>query len=389
MSLFRVNTITDIITAMSKLKSLAYPHLQRIKYSKLIGMFEKAKALPLEKNHIFMLATSKDKFGGNLRAVYEYIEKNALPYTVTVCTKENMPSEREIAGELAVSEFIMVDDYEPMVYPLKLREGQHLIQVWHALGAFKKFGYARKTAEKNSLTHKNYTEAIVSSPELVSIYAESFGITEDKVIPVGAPRTDLFFNEEYKAQAAERIYSCAEELRGKMIVLFAPTFRGNNVNDGYYPAEYFSVSELMSALPEDYALIIKLHPFIRNKIEIPEKLKNRVFDFSDEREINDILLITDVLITDYSSVIYENAVIGGACVHYVPDLDEYTKDRGFYYDYSAYVCGEVINDKAKLAEAVINANADNEKMNEFKKRFVSLCDGKSSERFVKMILEDR
>ena len=53
--------------------------------------------------------------------------------------------------------FILVDDFEPIVYVLKLRENQHLVQVWHAMGAFKKFGYSRKSAEKNSLTHKNYT----------------------------------------------------------------------------------------------------------------------------------------------------------------------------------------------------------------------------------------
>ncbi|MCR5207032.1 MAG: CDP-glycerol glycerophosphotransferase family protein [Eubacterium sp.] len=374
---------------MKKLKSLLYPFLQRLKYIKLIRLFKKAQAEPLEKNKILMLSTSKGKLGGNLLALKSYIEKQGPDYKINTVTSLNMPDLKTLAAELATSGYIMVDDYEPMVYPLSLRREQELVQVWHALGAFKKFGYARETAEKNSLTHKNYTKATVSSPELISLYAESFGISVDKVIPVGAPRTDCFFDAEYRAAAKERLYNRAPQLRDKKVILFAPTFRGRSVNDGYYPEEYFSPEELMKELESGWALIIKLHPFIKNKIEIPASLKDRVFDFSDEREINDILFITDVLVTDYSSVIYENAVIGGACVHYAPDLDEYGKERGFYFPYNDYLCGELVKDKTALAQAVLNAKADDERMISFKNRFVSLCDGNSCRRFADMILEER
>lgn len=368
---------------------MAYPHLQRMKYAKLISLFNKESKSPVVKNKVLMLSTSKGKLGGNLLAIKNYIESNSLGYDIRTVTSLDMPDEAELAHELAVSEFVMVDDFEPMVYVLRFRASQHLVQVWHALGAFKKFGYARESAEKNSLTHKNYTEAICSSPELIGEYARSFGISEDKVIPVGAPRTDLFFDAAYRENAKARLYERAPQLKNKKVVLFAPTFRGSSVNDGYYPEEYFDVHGLMNSLPEDYALVIKLHPFIKKKFLIPAELESRAVDFSDEREINDILLITDVLVTDYSSVIYENAVIGGACVHYVPDLEEYESSRGFYYPYSAYLCGETVKNKENLAQAVLAAKADDERMKEFKNRFVSLCDGNSCKRFVKMVMEDR
>ncbi len=371
---------------MSKLKSFAYPHLQKMRYAGLIKEFNKAKQQPPDEQQILMLSTSKGKLGGNLLAIKAYIEQHQLPYTVTVRTEDNLPDTAVLAKELAAAKFIMVDDYEPMVYPLTLRDGQHLIQVWHAMGAFKKFGYARETAEQNSLTHKNYTEAIVSSAELVPLYARSFGISEEKVKPVGTPRTDAFFDAAHIKSVRERLYAAMPQLQGKKVCLFAPTFRGNNVNDGYYPENFLSVTSLADSLGDDWAIIIKLHPFIKNQMVIPDAYCERIFDCSAEREINDLLFITDVLVTDYSSVIFENAVIGNACVLYAPDLAEYTRDRGFYFDYSDYACGAVVTEEAQLAAAIQNATADDERMTAFKKRFVPLCDGHATERFINEIL---
>ena len=298
-----------------------------------------------------------------------------------------MPDDNTVAYEMATSKFILVDDFEPVVYVLRLRENQHLVQVWHAMGAFKKFGYSRKSAEKNSLTHKNYTEAIVSSDEIASIYAEAFGIDEKRVKPVGVPRTDLLFDAEYKELTVNRLYERQPQLKEKKICLFAPTFRGSNVNDAYYPEEFIDIEKLSKSLGDDWAIIIKLHPFIKNKIEIPKSVSDRVFDFGDEREINDILFITDVLVTDYSSVIFENAILNNPSVLYAPDLKEYDAGRGFYFDYNDYSCGVVVESKEDLAAAIKSAGSSNETLERFKKRFVSFCDGNSSKRFVKEILK--
>ena len=336
-----------------------------------------------------MFSTSKGALGGNLLAVKHYIAKNHLPFEVEVITSLNRPDNKTLARKMAQSKFILVDDYEPIVYPLKLREGQHLVQVWHAMGAFKRFGYARKSAEKCSLTHKNYTEAIVSSPELREIYAESFGIDEERVKPVGTPRTDLFFDEMYIRSVQQKWYSKYPVLKGKKVCLFAPTFRGENVNDAYYPERFLDIVKLYEELGREWVLMIKLHPFVKHKPAIPDYLEKYVIDVSDEREINDILFITDVLVTDYSSVIFENAVIGNAAVMYAPDLEEYNSSRGFYFDYNDYACGDIITEQHELAAAVKRASADDARMKQFRERFVSLCDGNSSQRFVETILEDK
>lgn len=372
---------------MNKLISPLYPALQRARYAKFILYFNSAKKQPLKDNKILMFTTSRGKLGGNLLAIKNYIENNKLPFDVTVFTSVNMPDEKAVAAEMAVSRFILVDDFEPCVYVLKLRENQHLVQVWHAMGAFKKFGYSRKTADKHSLTHKNYTEAIVSSPEIADIYAEAFGIDISRIKPVGVPRTDALFDKKYIELTKERLYNRCSALKDKKICLFAPTFRGNNVNDGYYPEDFIDLAKLSMELGSEWAVIVKYHPFIKNPPVIPTEVKSSVFDFSDEREINDVLFITDVLVTDYSSVIFENAILGNSSVLYAPDLSDYTGDRGFYFDYSAYSCGSVVKKQDELAQAIKCADKNSEKTEEFKRRFVSLCDGNSSKRFVDKILK--
>lgn len=371
---------------MGKIKSALYPHLQKMRYKNLISAFEKGKKCRMIDNQILMLSTSKGKLGGNLAAVKSYIEQNGLDYNIiTVISKEQM-SPDELGKTMARSKFIMVDDFEPMVYVLTLRDGQHLVQLWHAMGAFKKFGYCRTTAEPGSLTHKNYTEAIVSSPELSRIYADSFGISVDKIKPVGTPRTDVFFDDDYVVSAKKRLYDRAPELQNKKVCLFAPTFRGQNVNDAHYPKEFMDLQKLSAALGDDWAIIVKLHPFVKDKLNVFDN--PNVYDFSDEREINDILFITDVLVTDYSSVIFENAIIGNSAVLYAPDYEEYNSSRGFYFDYRDYSCGSIVTDQSELADAVKTATNNNDEYKAFKKKFVSLCDGHSCERFVKEILEE-
>lgn len=371
---------------MSKIKSALYPLLQKAKYAKFISLFEKAKDLPMQDNKILMYSTTKGRLGGNLLAIKNYIEKNNLNFDITVAAGNEVPSPEKLAAVMAQSRFILVDDYEPLVYVLKLRKNQHLVQVWHAMGAFKRFGYGRASSEKNSLTHKNYTEAIVSSPEIAPIYAEAFGIDESKIKPVGTPRTDVFFDCDYVSAAKERLFAEYPLLKGKKICLFAPTFRGANVHDANYPKSFFDAQKFASALGDDWAVIIKMHPFVKEKINIPQSVADKVFDLSYEREINDILFITDVLVTDYSSVIFENAVIGNACVLYAPDLKQYNDGRGFYFDYYDYSCGSVVRSFAELPAAVLSAKPGKAER-EFKQRFVSLCDGNSTARFVKTILK--
>lgn len=107
---------------MSKIKSALYPLLQKAKYAKFISLFEKAKELPMQDNKILMYSTTKGRLGGNLLAIKNYIEKNNLNFDITVAAGNEVPSSEKLAAVMAQSRFILVDDYEPLVYVLKLRK---------------------------------------------------------------------------------------------------------------------------------------------------------------------------------------------------------------------------------------------------------------------------
>ena len=106
------------------------------------------------------------------------------------------------------------------------------------MGAFKTVGYSRNKSKEGynntSLTHKNYTDTIVSSENIRCNYAEAFGIDIEKVHPYGVPRTDIFFSDEYKRKIRNTLYKKYPKFKNKKVILFAPTFRGKGQKTAYY-----------------------------------------------------------------------------------------------------------------------------------------------------------
>ena len=211
----------------------------------------------------------------------------------------------------------------------------------------------------------------------------------ENVHATGIPRTDIFFDDKYIANTKERMYKKYPCLKGKKVIMFAPTFRGNGQNSAHYNFDWIDFSDLQEALDGEYQFIIKLHPFIKNTDSVPKD--NAFFlDLTAEREINDLLFITDILITDYSSVIFEASLLNINTIFYVPDLVEYTESRDFYYPFDRYTFGKIAENMDDLIEAIKHPENDIDKLNEFKKHFCEACDGQATKRFVKdLFLEER
>ena len=258
------------------------------------------------------------------------------------------------------------------------------------MGAFKTVGFSRlgKPGGPNprSISHRNYTDAITSAAGICCNYAEAFNMPEKDVHATGIPRTDIFFDPEYIKETKARLYAKYPRLKGKKVVMFAPTFRGNGQNSAYYNFDWIDFAELQESLGEDVQFIIKLHPFIKNIDSVPKD--NEFFlDLTSEREINDLLFITDVLITDYSSVIFEASLLNINTIFYAPDLEEYTESRDFYYPFNRYTFGKIAKDMPQLIDAIQHPENDEEKLQEFKEHFCGACDGHATKRFVDMLFD--
>lgn len=366
--------------------------LRRLDYILLYRFFCLIKKA--NSRQILILSESREQLSGNLKYIDKKINKSKYKveyfFKNSIMLKSTFSEKKKLCRLMASSKYILVDDFIPLMYPIPLRKGTRFIQVWHAMGAFKKVGFSRLGKKggpsPRSLTHKNYTDAIVSSEDIRNNYAEAFGISIDKVHAIGIPRTDIFFDEDYKKTIREKLYEKYPQLKEKKVILFAPTFRGSGVKTAHYEYSWISFKKLEEELGEDYIFIVKMHPFIR---EIPkEQISSDFFiNLSQEREINDLLFITDILVTDYSSVIFEASLLDIKTVFFAPDLQEYVKDRDFYYSYDKYTFGSVVEDTVGLIKAIKEEKQDKEKLQYFKEKFCGSCDGKSAERFVNYFFE--
>ena len=294
---------------------------------------------------------------------------------------------------MAQTQYVLVDDFFALVYAVKVRPGAKLVQVWHALGAMKRVGYSRsgrgQAAPFGSVTHRNYTDVIVSADSIRPDYAEAFGVAVSRVHATGAPRSDLFFDEAAQAAARARLYAEVPALAGRRVILFAPTFRGETKRTATYPPEFCDLERLGAALAEDDLLVIKMHPFVTGRPAIPAQWADRVVDLSDTREFNELLLVTDVLVTDYSSAIFEYALLGRPVIFYTPDLAAYDHGRGFYYDFSTYTYGPVATDLDRLSDLLRAPTLDLVRLAVFREQFLNRCDGHATHRVIETIFADR
>lgn len=368
-----------------------FPILQKTASLNDILLFDFFKLITrMDRKKIVMLLVSRKTLCGNPLFIYRKL--TSKDFYIRVILENDGTTKAQLLKAVAQSRFIIIDDYTKLLYPLKMRKNARLIQVWHSTGAFKRMGFARMGHEgstvRTSLTHRNYTDVIVSSEGVVKDFAEAFGVKESAIHPIGVPRTDVFFDKKYADKTRHILMEKFPVLKTKKLILFAPTFRGNTRSDAYYPSEYLDIKRLYQEFGNDYILGIKLHPFIENKIEIDRQYRDFVIDFSDSREINDLLFITDILVTDYSSVIFEYALLKKKIVFYAPDLESYIKDRDFFYDYSRYIYGSLAKSPDELIDAIKNARVDKDKLNGFYKKFLSACDGKSTDRFIDFLAKE-
>lgn len=352
---------------------------------------------PIVKNQIAFMSGRRDEIGGNPEYVYNLIkDRDDIEFKFLMFS--DPAGHRRIKNIVkflklyATSKVVIVDDYFRLLNLVTKRDDVKLFQLWHACGAFKTFGFTRlgkkggpKQTDPN---HRMYDYAIVSSKEIAKHYAEGFGLSDENVVATGIPRTDIFMDKEYEKTIQTSFYERYPQLKSKKIMLFAPTFRGNGQMSAYYPLDAFDVEKAYEGLGGEYAILIKLHPFCQERFEIPEKYSDFIIDMSEEDELNDLLFVTDLLVTDYSSVIFEASLRNIPMMFYAFDLYDYISSRDFYYDFESFVPGKIVFSENELINCINNNDFEQEKVNGFKNKFFDDLDGKSSDRVAHLILEN-
>lgn len=312
--------------------------------------------------------------------------------------REQIKLATKMVSDISDAKYIIVNEGSGVIGSLPIRQDTIVLQTWHGCGAFKKFGMStadlifgddRKNQEKYPV-HKNYTYVTVSSPEVVWAYEDAMPSIKGKSIvkPVGVSRTDIFYDEEAKTKAYNRIYELVPEAKGKKIIMYAPTFRGRVVNAK--TSHEFDVAYMHKYLKDDYVVIYKHHPVVKKRPEIPENLEHFAYDLTDDISIEDLIMVSDICISDYSSLVFEYSLFERPMIFFAYDLDDYYDWRGFYYDYYEFVPGPIFSNTNDIVKYIngISKNFDKQKVIDFKNKFMSACDGHATERIMKMTFKE-
>lgn len=340
---------------------------------------------------------------GNLEFIRRELERRTppIPYAVVVRQAErswqswfgSFLFSMRAAYHLATARLFIVDDYFFPIYVIKPRRGTTIVQTWHASGAFKRIGYGvlDKTfgADESLISlvaiHSNYDICLMASRSAAAHYAESFRQPLERfVTDIGMPRTDVLFGDAVPGiQAAIRSrYGLPD---GKRVILYAPTFRGESVLRATSPRD-LDLRALHRVLGADHVVLLRLHPFVRQAQPIPPDLASFAIDVSDHPDIHELMLVSDVLVTDYSSAIFEFSLLGRPMAFFAPDHDEYMGERGFYFDYRTGVPGPVFETTEELARWLRAGEFDLERVGRFRAESFEVADGHASERFVDRIV---
>jgi teichoic acid ribitol-phosphate primase len=352
--------------------------------------------LPIRQHRVVLASARHSKLEGNLRHLYREMQDSRpdLDYVLLL-----EPYSYRFFGKLVyllrlsrgmyylcTSRLFIVDNAYFPIHIAPHRAGTTVVQVWHAAGALKRFGLVTAVPPRppeRRFLHRHYDYVIASSEGTRRPYSLALRTPVERVLPLGSPRTDLFFDETAVAAAQQRLLGEHPNLEGRTVVLYAPTFRGRGERKRAAPG--MDAERLRAMLPDEYALVLKAHPNLHRG-----RSGRRGYDaiIHPATEINDVFTITHILVTDYSSVVFDWALLRRPLVLLVPDLAEYEADPGLFIDYRTEMIGAQVSDTGGVARAILERDFDFEPYDAFLDRHLGTARGDASARFVRRFLPD-
>ncbi|WP_461461055.1 CDP-glycerol glycerophosphotransferase family protein [Methanobrevibacter sp.] len=363
-------------------------------------IFNIFRIFPIKENSISFVSDKNESFNDDFRYIYREFKKLKhnpdFSYNYIIKNKISINN----IYKLARSNYIFLNDnFFPLAY-MNISDKTKVIQLWHGAGGFKKFGYSTTLKEDKDLINlirksSNKTDYLfITSKNYKKDFMEAFQIDADKIYPLGMARLDYFAPENLKNENVLKIKSKFEktypDIKNKKIILYAPTFRETAEYNNIF--RYFDIKKFNDNLSDEYVLFLRLHPkmyqFGQDNNLIDEALKlDNVYDLTDYESIEELMLISDILITDYSSLMVEYTILDKPIILFAYDLDNYLKyERGFYIDYKKDVPGTIVKTTDELINTIKNENFNTDRLEEFKNLQFDNLDGKASRRIVEFVL---
>ena len=362
-------------------------------------LYNKYRKLPIDDKKIIFIEVRLAELRNGFHVLYDQIIRN---YDVDIHThflqhsligkKEMLKQGKELVEDLATAKYVFLAEATTILGCLEIRPQTHVTQLWHGCGAFKRFGFSTGDfifgdslqEQQKFPSHNNYSTVTVSSKEVAWAYEEAMGIPAESGIvkPLGVSRTDVFYDEPFIKSAYEKLHKNIPISVGKKVILYAPTFRGRVVR-ATTPDE-FDLALLQEELGDEYILLQKHHPIVKQLPEIPAAYGDFTQDVTDDFSIEELICVSDICISDYSSLIFEYALFERPMIFFAYDLAEFNDWRGFYYDYDEMTPGPIYTTTEEIVDYIANVNTrfDKEEMHTFREKFMRDCDGQATKRIM-------
>ncbi len=266
----------------------------------------------------------------------------------------------------ATSKVVILDGYCILASVLNHKKELKIVQMWHAMGALKKFGFAAIGTEEGKdpevskilCMHRNYDYVICSCKECAGHYEEAFGVPQNKIITMTLPRVDLLTDLRLKELVQARVYHVFPDLKKKKNILYVPTFRMHEEMGE-------KIKELIESVDfTRYNLIVKLHPLTKEKVDMNKCLECEGFTALE------LLNVADYVISDYSAFIFEVAAAEKPLFLYTYDLETYMEQRGFFIDYNEEMPVPRYRDAETMIKALECNDCDMERIRNFANKYV-------------------
>lgn len=366
------------------------------------------KVLPVDKKLILFESGIGKQYADSPKFIYEKIIKSGLKYKFVWVNNSNIRFEdnntikiKRLSPKyyyyLARAKYWVNNQNFPTY--IKKRPQTIYLQTWHGT-PLKKMLYDMKEVHGRSDDYiervgkaiKNWDYLISPSPYATKAFKSAFRY-KNEVLEVGYPRNDIFYKED-RRKLAQKVRNKLHLKQNKKIILYAPTFRDNQTlrKNKFYFDINMDLNLMKESLGKDYVLLLRMHVVISNQIEIDETLQDFVYNVSDYPDIQELLLIADILITDYSSVMFDFANTGKPMLFYTYDLENYRDQiRGFYMDLEEEAPGPLVNNTNEIINSIKNIDRIKEdyqnKYNAFKQKYCPLDDGFASQRVVDFLFK--
>lgn len=366
--------------------------------------------LSLDKKTIVFESSVGRNYSGNPKAIYEEMIVQGLD-KVYKCIwilediNEHVPGKCKKVKRLRIryfyymirAKFWVMDSRQPTY--LKKKKGNVYIQTWHGT-PLKKLGldmsFVNMSGDNDIENYKNAFEKdsrmwdylISQNAYSTEIFKSAFAFDKE-ILEIGYPRNDMLINTDEKQ---------LKELKFKLnipenykVILYAPTWRDNQYNEkGKYKFIMpINLKQFVDNFGDEYILILKPHYLIVDKFDISNYIDNvRLCEI--EQDIQQLYIISDILITDYSSVMFDYSILKRPIIFYMYDLEEYQNEiRGFYFDILEEAPGKIVLNNKELINAIKNINCNTEKYiikyDTFNKKYNAKDDGNSSKTIIELI----